>query len=501
MKSLFKIGTFLITGLCLAFAGCYKDDSTEANIQINELSLSDTAASKRINILFNDTLKLKPVLSQALGSDVSRLKFVWKAYDNSATQSYIVPFDTLGYAHELKAFIEAPFVLGSDYRVTLTVTDTVAQTSAFISYNITINNIYGQGLMVLEDKAGTGDISFIFPDQSVEHGLYTKLNTTPLIKPRKLELTPFGVTDDISSSGKRLYILAESGSQEYNYTTMMKKFNFDVLFFNPPAVMNPQRITWVSSSTNLNSMSASLGVAINNNWVHSNLVGGFPGTKKWGAATVTPGQSGNLNYSLAPYIAGGTTYTAVVYDNLGKRFWSVGGNNLVAFPSTASTEFDMNNVGMEMIFMDSASVVRNYNAVMKGSDGFPYLLRFTTAANPATLGKLQMNAPGILSLKAATGATLTPHLYYSGDNVIRKYETTSNTTTDAYTFPASEQITFMKYQKAIPNGTGSRIMVATWNGTEGKLYYFPTTLTGELEPYTNVFSGFGKIVDAAYKVP
>lgn len=489
-----------MAALWCTLAGCYKDDSTEAVLRINELKLSDTAAAGRIVILFGDTLKLKPTLSQSTGADMSKLKFVWKAYDNSATQSGVVPFDTLGFSLQLKAPIKPPFILGNSYRVTLTATDTVAGTSAFLSYNITVNNIYGQGWLVLEDKGGLGDLSFIFPNQTVEHGVYTKVNTTPLVKPRKLELTSFGLTDDISTAGNRMYILAESGSQEYNYVTMVKKFDLSTVFFTPPSVMNPQRVTWIGEG-NPGSLYATLGVAINNGLVHSNLVGGFPGVKKWGAATVTPGQSGNLNYNLAPYIAGGTTYTAVVYDNRGKRFWSVGGTSLVAFPSTASTEFDMNNVGMEMLFMDSASVVRNYNAVMKGGDGLPYLLRFTTTANPATLGKVQMNAPGILSMKAATSATLTPHIYYSGDNVIRKYETTSNTTTVAYTLPAMEQVTFMKYQKSIPGGTGSRVLVGTWDGTQGRLYYFPTTLTGDLEAYSHVFTGFGKIIDAAYKVP
>ncbi|MCH5686069.1 hypothetical protein LWM68_18525 [Niabella sp. W65] len=58
----------------------------------------------------------------------------------------------------------------------------------------------------------------------------------------------------------------------------------------------------------------------------------------------------------------------------------------------------------------------------------------------------------------------------------------------------------MDYLKAV-SGTGQqRLVVATWNGSEGKVYFFNVSAVGDLGgSYTHVFNGFNKIIDFAYK--
>jgi len=495
------------------FSSCYKDHSNKDLAPTNKIDVTDAKAASQFVVFQGDSLKLKPTLSQSLSNNISQLEFTWIVYNNNGAVSLAAPRIEISKDYELKYLVKGdPFILGEPYIVRLGVKDKTTGVTSYLNYSVLIGNKYGTGWLVLEDKAGKGDLSFVFTDFTAEHGIYTDRNTATITGPRKLEITPFPVTDDISTTGKRLYILADNGSQEYNYLTMVKKFDYGFLFFSAPAIQNPTVMTWTSQYTYNGVRSAALGVAINNGKLHSNLVGGFPGVKKWGDVALNP--QGNQNYSLAPYVVGGETYPAIVYDNNSKRFYRIQAYNptpvagtLEVFPSGStsgvSSVFDMNDVGMTMLFQDSADVVNDYNAIMKSADNQAYLLRYKTknsaTAPTITLGKTLMNAPGILNYSAAAGSTTTPHIYYGNANILSRYETSSNAVVETYSFPNGENITAIKYTKGYYDKKGPRLAVATWNGSAGKVYYFAINANGAIGSYTNVVPGFSKIVDLVYK--
>ncbi|TKC05975.1 PKD-like family lipoprotein [Pedobacter frigoris] len=507
-----NIITLLFFGTVL-LSSCYKDDSNTNIETINKVELSDPKTASQIIIYQGDSLKLKPTLSQSMAQNIENLEFTWLLYNNNGAVSLAAPRDEIAKTYELKIVVKPDvFTLGEPFIVRLKATDKQTGVSSYLNYNVMVGNKYAIGWLVLEDKAGKGDLSFIFTDYNAEHGIYNDRNTAAIIGPRKLEISPFPVTDDISATGKRLYILADQGSQEYNYLTMIKKFDYSFLFFSTPAVINPTVMTWTSQYTYSGVRSPALGVAINDGKLHSNLVGGFPGVKKWGDIALNP--QGNRNYSLAPFAVGGETFPAIVYDNIDKRFYRIQAYNptpvagtLEAFPAGASTGvssvFDMNNVGMTMLFQDSADVINDYNAIMRDSGNQPYLLRYktknTTAAPVITLAKTAINAPGILNFSAAAGSTSTPHIYYGTGNALFRYETSSNAVVETYNFPAGENITSIKYAKYFIDKTGAKLAVATWNGTVGKVYFFSINTVGAIGTYTNMVTGFNKIIDIAYK--
>lgn len=509
-----NIFSALVLALVVLFSACHKDNSNDGFTPINKIAVTDLKSTGVITVFQGDTLKLKPELSQSMAANLDQLDFKWVIYNNNGAVSLAMPRFDLATGYGLNQYIDGSFfVLGEPYVVRFTVTDKPSGVTYYLNYNITIGNKYVNGWITLEDNAGKGDLSFVFPDHSAEHGIYSDRNTTVMTGPKKLEIVPFTVTDDISASGKRLYILAESGSQEYNYLTMVKKFDYAFEFFAAPAIQKPEVMTWYSTaSAGGTARSSSLGLVINNGKAHSNLVGGFPGIKKWGDVALTP--ENTTNYSLAPFSAGGPSYPAIVYDNTSKRFYHIRGFNpspvagsLESFPggstSGVSSVFDMNNVGMTMMFLDSADVIHEYTAIMKDANNAPYLLRFKTANSTAapiiTLKKTEMNAPGILDYSAAAGSTTTPHIYYANGNVISRYETSSNSVLDTYSLPAGENITAMRYAKHSLNNQGPRLAIATWNGSVGKVYYYPVTTTGSLGAYTDVITGFKKVVDMVYK--
>ncbi|WP_285008411.1 PKD-like family lipoprotein [Pedobacter faecalis] len=512
MNAIYKNLAVIGLGI-VSLTSCYKDDSNLDIKPVNQIGLSDPKSATQMTIFQGDSLKLKPALTQSLAENISNVEFTWLLYNNNGAVSLAAPREEIATGHELKIVVKPEtFTLGEPFIIRLRATDKQTGVSSYLNYSVLVGNKYATGWMVLEDKAGKGDLSFIFTDYTAEHGIYNDRNTSAITGPRKLEITTYPVTDDISATGKRMYILADQGSQEYNYLTMVKKFDYSFLFFSAPSVINPTVMTWTSQYTYSGVRSPSLGIAINNGKLHSNLVGGFPGVKKWGDIALNP--QGNRNYSLAPFVVGGETFPAIVYDNTDKRFYRIQAYNptpvagtLEAFPSGASTGvssvFDMNDVGMTMIFQDSADVAHDYNAIMKDANNQPFLLRYktknTTASPIITLGKTQMNAPGILNFSAAAGSTRTPHIYYGNGNVLSRYETSSNTVVETYSFPTGENITCVKYARDYVDRAGAKLAVATWNGTQGKVYYFAINTVGGIGSYTKVVTDFARIVDMAYK--
>ena len=505
MKKLYiKNSHFLFLAAVLLLSACYKDKGNYAYQEINRITVVDPAAGSRIYIYQGDTLKLNPVVNQTFPSD--DLSYAWFVYNNSSNSVYTMPRDTIARTPNLSYKVTGDiFVLGENYRLTVKVTDNKTGVSSVRQYDLTISNKYGSGWMFLEEKGNGADMSMILPDNTAEHSIYSLLNpSSPLGKPVSITSSQFNVTDDMSTPNKRIYIQTENDAIELNNLTLTKKFDIGYLFFMKPQVVKPTYIGWAAYIYGAAPFQR-IGIAINNGQVHTNLVGGFPGIKKWGEAITNP--DGLYDYNIAPFIAGSTgysaTYPVVVYDKKYKRFYSVGPNALAAFPAAASTVFDMNNVGMDILMLDSSNVVDRYNAVMKDGST-PYLLQFRTAVTTgdpvATITKTAMNAPGIVNAAALASSTLTPHIFYGTANELYKYETSSDTYSNIYSFPAGENVTKMDYQRSVPGAGQQRLVVTTWNGTEGKVYFFDISPVGDLGgSYTDVFDGFDKIIDLAYK--
>jgi hypothetical protein len=115
------------------------------------------------------------------------------------------------------------------------------------------------------------------------------------------------------------------------------------------------------------------------------------------------------------------------------------------------------------------------------------------------LQKVQMDAPGILNMTGIASSTLTPHIYYAVGGTINRYETTSNTTVQKFTFPAGETVTQLKYKRN--QVTGSELLAITWDGTQGRVYFFDLNTVGDFTNYRVKYEGFSRIVDIALKIP
>ncbi|MFZ4262463.1 PKD-like family lipoprotein [Sphingobacterium sp. HJSM2_6] len=492
---------FLAFALGLIMFSCAKDNGNYNYTDIPKIGINDESTTGTLFVQQGVALKLNPEVQ--LNGNKDDLSYEWFVYLNSASASYVQDSTKIATSKNLDYVIDPKiFTIGENYKLTYKVTNKATGISSFYFYQISISDLFTQGWMFLEDKSGKADLSMILNNGTVYHDIYSFRNSeSPLYKPKAFSISNASISDDVGPSGKKYYIVADKDAVELDGTTMKKRFDYNYLFFAPPTVINPQYMAWGGSSGN------NVGIIVNEGHVHINMVGGFPGAKKFGAQLRAP-QHG-YDYELAPqHISGNTytdTYNVIMFDARNQRFYGVTTSALNSFDDANQTSsiFDMNNIGLDLIKLDSSNIIEIRNAVMKDNDGKGYLLQFRThrnANNPSiTIGKQEINAPGISSALDVSSSTLSPHLFYANNTQLIRYEVTSNAYTSEYTFPANETVTKIKFQKHGYGNAVPRLIVTTWNGTEGKVYFFKITQSGSVEGLDKTFTGFGKIIDLAYK--
>lgn len=489
--------------LLLMAVACTKDKNNFSYDEPFDFQISDDVEGE-IQIRQGEILRLSPDFDDSKG-DYSYLWFAWR---NNGAIGYRNERDTLGREKELAAEINPSYyIVGEPYKLTFKVTDNRTGVSDFYFYDLRITNVYSEGWIVLEDRNGQADFSMILPDGEVIYNIYSAINPDhPISNPLMLGLSSGAVTDDVSPTGRKFYVSGSNDAIELDLLTMQKRYDFDLLFFQPPPVTDLSFIGWSGTS---------LGVIVNEDLLSTNFVGGFPGAKKFGLYMQAPDKG--YDYQMAPFVANigdydwrahPVVYQHIMYDQKNKCFYSVTGQDIGRFPTNASTTsiFDMNDVGLTMKYMGPSNISNAHNAIM--SEGTQaYLLQFsslTTEGNSViTRLKRAMTAPYILESSASSiaSSTLSGHIFYGYGNTLYRYAINANSAGEVYAFPADEEVINVKFRaiKTADNEVG-QLMVATWNGQESKLYDFSISSTGSItatdEPAKD---GFDRVVDMVYK--
>jgi hypothetical protein len=99
-------------------------------------------------------------------------------------------------------------------------------------------------------------------------------------------------------------------------------------------------------------------------------------------------------------------------------------------------------------------------------------------------------------------------LYYAVANKIYLYDVLAKSARLVYTFPVGTQVKDLKMFKGQEWGKSNplyntRLVVATYNGTEGELYYLDLLPIGDIAngTYSKKFGGFGNILQINYRNP
>ena len=133
---------------------------------------------------------------------------------------------------------------------------------------------------------------------------------------------------------------------------------------------------------------------------------------------------------------------------------------------------------------------------MKDESNVYYMLQFNlNTADPAQLYQEMSTATDISNGSVYKSSKTLNRIYYSVDNRIYLYDTPSNLIIgNSFALPVGETITAMEIDDSKP----SVMMVATWDGAQGRVYELNLAGTGAIS-LANEYSNFGEIIDLDYK--
>lgn len=504
MKQLkFKYFHLILTvAVFLLVSACMKDNGNYNYQLINRVELSDDKVGESV-LTSTDrfaVFPLSPTIKQNVAKNEDNLSFEWTIRDNTVPQN---PYDVVVLSN--KRNLDAPIeVAPGIYRIIYKVTDKLTDVSTFLYFNIKVVGEYTEGWLLLEETAQGGDLSMILPTDRIVRNIYSKENGGTFEKPCVgLNITPSLHDNGGQSVGKKVFVLTQNNGFEVDYQTYFKLSSFDSWFVTgtAPRPIKPQLYKFTTTN---------YGGLVNNDQYHVRLAGGYPGAVQFGGAMPAPIEPNGLrlDYSMAPFIVGGQgNVYQVVYDNFQKRFLYLTLNGLTAelryMPDYITTDaFDPKSTGMTMLYMDNASILYQHNALMKDASNTMYFIKFRSSFLNGG-GRFPIDkevAPAELNnFSACASATLLDHMFVGVGNKIYKYDIPANSASVIYTFSNGNETAVTMRMFNLNNK--NQLVVSTYDGTQGRVYYFDIATTGNFtnDTFVKKFEGFGKIVDLQYK--
>lgn len=539
-----------LTGLFL-LVSCYSDEGNYDYRELNEISVVSPAEGTYFAVDRYDTLHIEPQLAFTQGAiDESQLEYRWEMYldDWANTEAKAV---VLGTEKNLNAQVVRPQST-TNYALVLTVKEKLTGSAYRFKYQVNIQPSVLSGLMVLQDDKGRCRLDYLastyaepaFTANRHIRDVYAAANDG-----KSLQGTPRGVRFSLVEKSsydpqtKNLYVWTDRQVARISSADFSVEHLDQELFMVAPDVID---VGCIERSLSMNYVT----VMINNGQVRAlnqqaTLDYGYQFSRELKPNNSLTGPMRFAPFVYQPDLFGSQTgYCAIVYDQLGKRFVKVANSydaepELFAFneqeESNKTTYFDVNNIGMEMLWMGKNYGTFAYAVFVDGAGRrHLYRMRFNVAsttqeANGETVVNPQVyrQAAAKFDLSAAEGgneARLFECGRFAANTLI--YATPRNLYTYDFSaqrsillndpFPEDEEITAMRiynvefYTANLQNVKGTLLYVATWNGREGKVYEFPinrTTLRlnnrddadGNLKRPYNVFTGFGRIVDMCVK--
>ena len=392
-----------------------------------------------------------------------------------------------------------------EYRLELLITDTVNALKANTLFSISVSAGLEYGVMVLHGTADSSDVDFLVTANAVPIAGITPRRLSGLYKAStgaRFPGAPRFISQERRSSSTQNWITLGSDK----HLSRMSGADFSLIradkqyFRRADAVIAPEAYGFLVSSYTALINDGKLHI-YNTTYEVDGLFGGAI----------------DGDYKLAPYIAYQTASSllVVVYDQKNGRFVRPSGMGgfMVDFTApAANAPFNHRQIGKDMLFMDRG--FSNYtHSFFKDRTGNGYWL-YISNFNKADDGTLAIaaydmtNLPEIASAKFFQTSELGYVDFYATERKVYTYtyQNANAATVAIDNLPAGETITCMKLYKPRPNSNltaveGTLLYVATWNGTQGKVYEYKVNgNSGQITtPAAQVFDGFGKITDISAK--
>nr|WP_121272962.1 PKD-like family lipoprotein [Pedobacter schmidteae] len=462
-----KLYIYIICLFCTAtlmIAGCAKD---EGNYDYKKLNKVNIDSIPDFTLMKFDSLKIAPVITKS--DENSKLTYEWKIYSPiTGLTKQLSTEKRLAIVVEEEPSVNA-------YEVILKVTDPATGISDFRTFDLKIVTPFSQGWVVLNKRGANTDIDMITPGDKVYDEIYKRTNGNAIPGGANRVYTYFGQQE------QKVFLQSNTDILQLKGNDFAKIIDYNSLFFEKPAVLAPQLYFMKNRD--------SREYIINNGDLYFMATAVPPPTRF--------GDKVSGDYRAAPFMAVGSRYPGIIYDEKNGRFLQLPANKseLTAFPYDAKVDpFDMNNIGKKMVFMRAAPVTDHYYAICKNlaNNSFHFYV-INSNGTPAVKYQQMLNVPDIDRASSfAVSATL-PLIYYAVDQKIYVYDLEMNAARKVYDAPgAGANVAVL--------GMLNTVLVAGVNeGENGTVYYLNLAPTGDVTSTAKKFPGIGKIIDMVYK--
>lgn len=485
MKS--KIVYILAVLFAILLGSCQSDDQDFNYDPTNEISVvTDTT---QYDIIQFEVLHIVPEITTTIKDD-RIYKYEWSAYATVSPGPPII----LSTEKELNEPIGLDV---KSYHLQFNITDTETGVVYTQRYGLKVSSGFYEGWLVVNNKDGRGQLSFIRKDGLVIYNPAEEVNNKTY---SGIAFDAAAPIDDITDM-HQIYYFAGDNIYLFDANSFAELNTSEKLFGMHLSSNNAADVAIGAYSNN--------AYIINNGKVHlSSIYPNFEGA-------YTPALTGDydavfpmafVNNQFNEFF--GNTY---FYDNIRKKFVYAGYTDvkITAAPATASSPyFDMAAVNRTMISAAKGTAGK-YHFIMKDESTSKYFLYSLADGSPA--GNQEISQSGIDQVKGFDALSSGADLAYFGiRNKLYKYDIAAKAVSEIFTFAASSQIADVKvYKKPYVDFSinpsdpdhNKKITVALNNGSIGEVYVFSLTGTGNItgNTFSEHYTGFGEIKSIKYR--
>lgn len=496
-----KILLFVFSALALFnLSSCFEDEGNYDYVDLPRFVVDTTGVNMSITVTQFEQLSVPSRL--VYDGNKSDLDYYWVIYENGTYGAN--PSDTIATTEN---FSQPVTVKPGNYLLEFLAVVKETGRRSSMQYNLTVESAVGSGLLVFYKKGSDCDVDIVktktligsLAEEKIVRNIYSRVDGNV-----KLTGTPI-VIDHTSGLG-HIEMYTDTEAAWVSPDDMGKLAEFNTMFWDAPATCKPQGYVREGNNRVLFVNDGEVFYLNGSGFYNDNPTILFPG------GVATPGES----YYSAPWVMFSYNVVPYVYDMEHGRFL-VG----ASWSSVLQTVSDakLQNLNMDMHFMARGySPLRNYAyAVMKEKSASDWhLYAMITQGNPSgcqLMADFNMtSAPEFAASKYYDFSQVSPLFYYTSATslYVCPFDLDSSTpaipSAPSWTCPAGEEITCFKLFTDAGIGLSESaanklLLVATWNGSEGKVYILKTDMASGVIDATpvNTFGGFGRIGSMAFK--
>lgn len=497
-----QIASLLLLLVCFS---CSKD---LGNYTYNELnSINFGGISQSYTILLGDKLKINPELKFAKenNTDENAYSYQWYAFDVNA--NFQLPADQrkeIAKTRNLDAAIQIP---PGNYLLYYEVTDKKTGVAYITKIPLKVETTIYEGWLVLNDVNGTSRLDMVSKIKNVYTPIIDVLASTGselMLKGKPLNVVCF----PFSASTYGISISTDQATNRIDPETFKWKNTLNLTYEMIAGAPNGFHADFLSP------VRETAGIA----YMYSggNVYFTYPMFGIYYGVPINLLKGEGAAFKTAPFIAAATDMAsfmpmAILFDTEKKRFLKHGNaeSSMGTVPATQNPLFNMNNVGMDLVFMSYTP----YNggevfAILKNLSGKIYLARF----NPFKGGQTYFAEIVGPEIAQANNFALSPvygYLFYTVDGKVYEYDT-SLKTTKLMLDKGAERISLMKFQDFAPSSNAfyrnkaNQLMLCSYNpGADatknGKMEFFDVPALNADLVLAESYAGLGKIVSVGYR--